>query len=270
MRKIASRGAEGKNKHQIIGKIRIGSLNKLFAYRYGGGRCEWQFPDDDAGIEDLKILLHHYRFTFPHKLPKIVKLRAPWADSDKVLEEISAYPKLWKSERLGQILNFTGEEWRRLRIRIAPVDMTKEERRYYSNVLAEGKRLKKRRMEGMTTRDEYLAANSLSRDEPWVAEGISRATWFRRQKKNRAETSLPAIHTNALARPVSQGWIGHEGKSPNSREWVSGDGTPPTQLPASPDPSSFNPILSWLCLRAAYHQQMSRITDEIANLEDAA
>jgi len=36
MRKLASRGAEGKNKDQIVGKIRIGSLNKLFAYRYGG------------------------------------------------------------------------------------------------------------------------------------------------------------------------------------------------------------------------------------------
>ena len=45
MRKLASRGAEGKNKDQIVGKIRIGSLNKLFAYRYGGcpTNCGWQF-----------------------------------------------------------------------------------------------------------------------------------------------------------------------------------------------------------------------------------
>ena len=57
MSRVASRGAEGKNKDQIIGKIRIGSLNKLFAHRYGScpTNCGWTFPDDDAGLEDLKI-----------------------------------------------------------------------------------------------------------------------------------------------------------------------------------------------------------------------
>jgi hypothetical protein len=30
-------------------------------------------------------------------------------------------------------------------------------------------------------RDEYLA-NSLSRSKPWESEGISRATWYRRNK----------------------------------------------------------------------------------------
>ena len=41
----------------------------------------------------------------------------------------------------------------------------------------------------------------------------------------------------------------------------------PTQLPASPEQSqdhNFNPILSWLCLRSAYHQQMNRICDQAA------
>ena len=185
MRRIASRGAEGKNKDQIVGKIRIGSLNKLFAYRYGGcpTNCGWTFPDDDAGLEDLKILLHHYRFTFAHKMPHVMKLRAPWA-TDKVLEEVLANPRKWKSERLGRLLNLTGKEWRELRIRIAPVDMPAKERRDYSRILSNGKRLKKRRTKGMKSRAEYLEANSLSQTKPWVAEGISRRTWYRRQKEN--------------------------------------------------------------------------------------
>ena len=244
-------------------------MNKLFAYRYGGcpTNCGWQFPDDDAGLEDLKILLHHYRFIFAHKMPQIIKLRAPWANAEKVLEEIYTYPRKWKSERLGQLLNFTGEEWRRLRIRIAPVDMSKEERRYYSGVLSEGKRLKKRRSKGMKTRVEYLKANSLSRDKPWEAEGISRRTWERRRKR---DASLPAIHKNAHDRPASAGmeWIGKE----VSKEWVSEHGSSSTQLPASPDlcqDPNFNPILSWLCLRAAYHQQMNNICDLAANAEAA-
>jgi hypothetical protein len=266
--KLASLGGDGKNKDQIVGKIRIGSLNKLFAYRYGGcpTNCGWQFPDDDAGLEDLKILLHHYRFTFAHKMPHVMKLRAPWA-TDKVLEEVLAHPRKWKSERLGRLVNLTGEEWRKLRIRIAPVDMSKEERRDYSRILSNGKRLKKQRTKGMKPRAEYLEANSLSRTKPCVAEGISRRTWYRRRG-----TGLAAIHkNNALDRLVSKG-SGNPSPTP-SKEWVSENGSSSTQTPATPeqcqDPN-FNPMLSWVCLRAAYHQQMNKLCDEIANLEEAA
>src|ERR1700722_15300 len=106
MSRIASRGAEGKSKDQIIGKIRIGDLNKIFAERYGDGREDWQFPDDDSGLEDLKILIHTYRWTNPLKMPRIIQLRAPWADAQAILDEVDAYPRSWKSATLGQLLNF--------------------------------------------------------------------------------------------------------------------------------------------------------------------
>jgi hypothetical protein len=217
-----------KKDDQIIGKIRIGSLNKLFAYRYGScpSACDWQFPDDDAGLEDLKILLHHYRFTYPHRMQQIIKLRAPWADSDRVLEEIYTYPRKWKSERLGQLLNLTGKEWRQLRIRIAPVDMTKAERRYYSRLLSNGRRRQKRRAKGMRSRAQYLATNNLSQARPWEAEGISRRTWYRHRKSG--GTSLAAIHKNAYAKPVPKVWPCDDG--------ISEDGTSATSLPAAPDP----------------------------------
>jgi hypothetical protein len=35
------------------------------------------------------------------------------------------------------------------------------------------------------------------------------------------------------------------------------------------DPN-FNPILSWLCIRTVYHQEMNKICDEIANIGEAA
>jgi hypothetical protein len=227
MGKLTSPGGDGKSKEQIIGKIRIGSLNKLFAYRYGGraSDCDWTFPDDDAGLEDLKILLHHYRFTFAHKMPQIIALRAPWADADSILEEIYTYPRKWKSERLGQLLNFTGKEWRKLRIRIAPVDMSAKERRDYSRILSNGKRLQKRRVQGVKSRAEYLEANNLSQTKPWEAVGISRRTWYRRQKER--GTSLAAIHKNAYAKPVPRVWPCDNG--------ISVDGTTATQLSATPD-----------------------------------
>ena len=164
-------------------------------------------------------------------MPHVMKLRAPWA-TDKVLEEVLANPRKWKSERLGRLLNLTGKEWRELRIRIAPVDMPAKERRDYSRILSNGKRLKKRRTKGMKPRAEYLEANSLSRTKPWVAEGICRRTWERRRKR---VASLAAIHkNNALDRPAASL------RSPtSSKAWVSENGISSTQLPATPDPRPF-------------------------------
>jgi hypothetical protein len=165
-------------KNRSIGKQRIGDLNKLFAYRYGGRRETYVFPDDDAGLEDLKILLHHYSLNNPLAIPRIIKNRAPWANAQRLQEEIDAYPRKWRTNTLGRLLRVTGAEWRMLRLRtIAPIDMTKEERRAYSRQLYRERRRAKLRQ---VSRAEYLAANYLSRTRPWEAEGISRRTWERR------------------------------------------------------------------------------------------
>ena len=207
-----------------IGKQRIGALNKLFAYRYGGAH-EWIFPEDDAGLEDLKILIHHYAWTNPLAIPRVIQLRALWADAEAIMNEVEAYPRKWRSETLGKILNFTGKEWRQLRIRtIAPVDMSSAERRYYSRIIANGRRLKKRRMQGMKTRTEY-EANSLSRSRPWLDEGISRSTWERRRRR---DASMAAIKITK--------------QEPDLRQTVAlGEvrDCSPTSKPASPDLRQF-------------------------------
>ena len=188
--KVAFPGGNGKRKidpDQLIGRLRIGDLNKLFAHRYGGSRATYVFPDDDSGLEDLKILAHSYAWSNPLAIPRIIKMRALWADAEAIICEVDAYPKKWRAARLGKILNFTGVEWRQLPI--APIDMTPEERADYSRILSNGRRRKKRRAKGMKSRADYLEANSLSRDKPWVAEGISRAQWYRKQR----ETSLAGI-----------------------------------------------------------------------------
>ena len=230
MRRIASRGAEGKNKDHLIGRLRIGDLNKFFAHRYGGSRETYVFPDDDSGLEDLKLLIHSYAWSNPLAIPRIIKIRAPWADAEAIISEVDAYPKKWRAATLGTILNYTGVEHRRLRLRtIAPVDMTLEERADYSRILANGRRRKKRRLNCMKTRPEYLAANSLSREKPWKVEGISRAEWYRRRTK--AETSLAGIKLTAETLPVSK------------QEVLGVVATPPLRSPTQP------PLQPDLCLR---------------------
>jgi hypothetical protein len=170
-------------RNRAIGKLRIGDLNKLFAYRYGGDRENYVFPNDDAGLEDLKILLHHYALNNPLAMTRIIRLRAPWLrDASGLLAQIDAFPMKWRAGTLGRSLNLRGAEWRALRLRtIGPVDMTKMERMAYSQALARERKKAKRRAEGRLVRQEWLARNSLSRTKPWVAEGVSRRTWERRR-----------------------------------------------------------------------------------------
>lgn len=161
----------------------MGYLNKFFAYRYGGGK-DYVFPDDDAGREDLRILLDHYYWSNRWAMPRAIKKRAPWMseqEADGLLAHIEAFPRRYRSATLGKLLGFSGKEWRRgLRLRtIAPFDMTAEERRDFSRIIYKAKRRKRL---GQKTRDEYLAANNTSRDKPWIALGMSRSAWYEKGK----------------------------------------------------------------------------------------
>jgi hypothetical protein len=60
-------------------RTRTGALTKVFGspLRYGGGKL-YQLTDDDAGREDLHILLDHYVQSNPAAMPRVIKARAPW------------------------------------------------------------------------------------------------------------------------------------------------------------------------------------------------
>jgi hypothetical protein len=180
-----------------MGRLRIGDLGKLFGYRYGPNRTEYVFPDDDAGREDLAILLqHYYGGGNPLAVPRVIKRRAPWMDDDEtvaLINQIDAYPRKWRSDTLGRLLNVTRDDWLRDRYRtLAPVDMTKEERRENSKIRHKLRMRERRRLEGRMDRRAWLAkmaaTKTLNRLQPWLDEipPISRRTWFYRQKKIRA------------------------------------------------------------------------------------
>ena len=81
----------------------------------------------------------------------------------------------------------------------------------------------------MKSRTEYLQSNSLSRNKPWVDEGISRAKWYRKQR----ETSLAEIKIT-MDRPdlSQQGW---DGQAVSSQEGRNGSVYRPPQKPLPPD-----------------------------------
>jgi hypothetical protein len=173
---------------RLIGRIRIGDMNKLLAERCSGDRTTYELPDDDAGREYLMILLQHYGFTNPHKMGQIIKLRAPWMEIDEVvrtLERVNAYPRKWRADTIGRELRLTNADRLRLGIRtIAAFDITPEERKQQRKLRDRlRKRLRRRTVEHRMRRDEWLVANSTTRTKPWEAAGISRRTWYRQRAK---------------------------------------------------------------------------------------
>ena len=104
--------------------LRIGDLLKVYRDRYDGG----PFPDDDAGREDLRILLDHYSVSNPLRMDRIVAVWGPWLvgpERDALVEEKMRFPRFWKTRELGNVLNLTEADRVRLKINIiGTVDMT--------------------------------------------------------------------------------------------------------------------------------------------------
>lgn len=76
----------------------------------------------------------------------------------------------------------------------------------------------------MVTRAEYLA-KSLSRLEPWLAEGISRRTWERRRRKD-AATGAPAASPPALSSAPGKG-----ARTPRRRNLTANVSSPASKAP---------------------------------------
>lgn len=70
--------------------------------------------------------------------------------------------------------------------RIPPVDKTKAELNALRRAKDAARQERLRRHGGAMARQVYLA--SVKSDKPWIAAGMSRRTWFRRQAKNSSKT----------------------------------------------------------------------------------
>jgi hypothetical protein len=88
-------------------------------------------------------------------------------------------------------------EAKTLRLRtIAPIDMTKEERLQDSKLRRRARMRSRRRSEGRKPRAQWLADNNISQTKPWEALGISRPTWYRRQRKLGSDPAVRQVCTN--------------------------------------------------------------------------
>ena len=75
--------------------------------------------------------------------------------------------------KLIELLQITGAEMSHMRALITEDKARRRDR---------DRKRKERAAKGAIARDDWLTANSTTQERPWQAEGISRATWYRRQR----------------------------------------------------------------------------------------
>jgi hypothetical protein len=202
--KSKSRRRSKLSKDEHKRRLRLGDLHKLFR-----DRCGSVLPDSWEGRRYLKELLLPLSL-WPNearhrpggvigiwgptdKMRREIELRTPWMQEDEieeVIDEVEQMPE-WQRKPLGKTLgrrlNLTFAERDRLKIKtIRAYDISEK-------ALAVIRRQRKRQCDRQRRlkRGARPQADSISRLKPWVKEGISRATWYRRinQEQARETTS---------------------------------------------------------------------------------
>lgn len=163
--------------------LRLRDLAQLIRGRHG-----IELPNDNAGRLLVEIVAHHLAMLSGNPVDRIdrwVGLWAPWyriGDLAELRVEVLRFPKRWKADQLAWVLGLNEFDRRALGITtIGAVDMSKRERMARRRQRARARRMAKHRANGVKPRAQYLA--SVKSATPWVAAGISRATWYRRQRE---------------------------------------------------------------------------------------
>ena len=195
--------AQDLDKWERVRRLRYGDFLRVFRARYypKGYR---HFPDDDGGHDDLWLLMLNQSLAAKEpekKMLCILDIWAPWMDEDERKRYVAhvwgldLYERLMTGREIGDALGLTNAERERLKVwQFKLIDLDDDQ-------LADQRRCKRnerRRAKRQRTRTEYLSS-SVEAAKPWEAEGISRATWYRRR-----ETGCDAIIvTKTASIPVS-------------------------------------------------------------------
>lgn len=242
-----------RSKTEIMRCLRLGNLRTLLR-----ARCGPTLPDDDAGREYLWELLLPISLgpDAKRRVHNTVETWAPWLDAKErfelvsQIERIPARDRKVKATTLGQRLRVTSEEREYLKLwTVTPFDLTDKQLKEQRKAKKRARDRRRRRAAGSKPRTEYEAA-SVSRAKPWLAFGISRATWFRKRREtsprqvnllnSRAHTCL----TEKTAGPQEVAAQRREGVIPKARSRLVDTETRPRALGADLSQTTARPSIT--------------------------
>jgi hypothetical protein len=180
----------------LLARLRKRQLERIFIDRYGGRAL----PNDDAGRRDLRAMADHLALIGEGYVANWTSLWTRWLSTegtDALVEQVGP-GKYWMAADLGEEMNLDAATRLRLKAwHLSAVDATKEQ-------LGESRKQRKaanRKAKRATLRAARPAP--ASRIKPWLALGMSRASWFRHGKpmppgvrQNLTPISLDSIGAN--------------------------------------------------------------------------
>ena len=167
-----------------MASLRVRDLNRLFQARYG-----LTLPDDDAGRDDAAVMAHHLVGLPGNPAERIthwLELKAPWfmiGETKALIAETITHPMRWRADKLAWRMRLTAADRKALRITtIGAIDASKGQRSAQRRDRKRKAEEARRRAKGAKPRTEY-EASAISRQKPWEAAGMSRATWYRQLRR---------------------------------------------------------------------------------------
>jgi hypothetical protein len=162
--------------------LRMAELFRVFSHVYGGA----QLPDDDAGRDDLRLAFQSLSTSSKaaERMDSVARSWAPWMPANELaslIDDTVANPRRFKADTVAARLGITAELRTLLSLRtIGAIDKPVEQRRKERREMQRLAKQHKRRAAGALP-IEQARMNRAGR-KPWLAAGVSRATWYRRQK----------------------------------------------------------------------------------------
>jgi hypothetical protein len=185
-REIAQRYARKERQARqpfTLAAVRVAELTRLYESRWPAR----ELPDDDDGETALRILVNHigHLRDAPRRISRCIAYWAPWlglASHERLITAAVEKPLRYRADKLAWKLKVTAAERDELGLRtIGAIDQTRQQRQAIAKVRRRERAKERRAEQGAMKRADY-EANSVNRAKPWIAEGISRATWFRRRE----------------------------------------------------------------------------------------
>jgi hypothetical protein len=183
--------------------LRVRELQIIFWSRNGAMRL----VDDDAGRDDAMMALHHMAgLTIDPRgrMSSWLSTWAPWmppGEATGLIERAMKERRRYRADTLAHRLNLHLDERTRLGIStIGAVDKPKAQRLADQKEQRRLAQLKRRRAQGIKPRASYVGSGTANA-KPWIGEGISRRTWYRR---HRGTGVKPALTTQLQASDLCQ------------------------------------------------------------------